>query len=764
MVCQLFVNKDMNNVIFQHDENDCGAACLAMILQHFGSFVSVGELRDATDTNSEGVSLYGIIKGSQKYGLEAEALQGSVEELIDELCSGNEKNFPFIAHVKNEKNEGHFVVVEKYLKNRFVILDPEKGKYSLSEKDFDTFWLGSIVRFCTTDKFIQQEKKGKAFSRYFKLLKGQYHKFIIAFILSVVIAVFGILSAYIFQTVIDKFGYTTGYYHEHEHEHDHEEGIEEEDEEEKEEKVDAITRFIDSNAENYSELFVLAILLYSTQFIIQYIRRWLIIYVSRKIDVKLSDDCYSHIIHLPMRSINGRKTGDYMSRFTDITLIKEMIANVSITIVLDILMAIGCGILLFRESHKMFFVSVCILLSYAIVVFIFREPLRTINRKSMAKNAALEAYVKECFDNVETIKTNGSELRMDDLMNDQISNLTNLEMKESLLSGAQETISGWIEMVGTIVIMWIGFGIVLAHGITFGELVSFFVLLSYFMSPIKNLIQLQPDIQTAVIAAERLNDIFDMAIEEYDEKNVIPRGWNSIKCDNVAFAYGNNDNILENVSLEIPHGCKMAIVGENGSGKTTLSKLIVELIKPSCGHISIDGTNIEDFSLPHYRSKISYVSQNAYLFSDTIKNNLLLGLDATDDEIESVSRKCKIDEIVMQQPYGYNTVLLENGDNLSLGQKQRIAIARALLKKPDIIILDEATSNIDSKTENVIDEWLFNDKSLTVIIVTHKLERAKKCDKIIVMKNGTIVEQGDYNTLMSQQGVFYKMANEKQYM
>ena len=326
---------------------------------------------------------------------------------------------------------------------------------------------------------------------------------------------------------------------------------------------------------------------------------------------------------------------------------------------------------------------------------------------------------------------------------------------------SQETVISVVELVGTVVILWIGFAMVLQSQISIGSLFTFYALLSYFITPVKNLIDLQPAIQKAYVAVDRLNDIVLLDKEKNEGEN---KGFDdeisSIEFRNVSHRYGNRELTLNNVSFSIRKGEKIAIIGVSGSGKTTLAKLLLRLYEVETGDIFINGNSIRKYSLDALRKKIGYVSQNVFLMSDSIKNNIkLTNSNATDDDVIFVSKKSCADDFIKNLPFGYETVLEENGMNLSGGQRQKIAIARMLLSKPEVIILDEATSNLDVYSENIIKNNLMESNE-TVIVITHKLKNVKLCDKIVLIENGFITEMGSHEELIKKNGRYAQMLEE----
>ena len=280
-------------------------------------------------------------------------------------------------------------------------------------------------------------------------------------------------------------------------------------------------------------------------------------------------------------------------------------------------------------------------------------------------------------------------------------------------------------------------------------------MLSYFFDPISRLIDLQPTWQNAVVASERLDDIYSVDTEYASKDNTTPNLNGDIEIHNVSFRYGNRDLVLNKVNMYIPKNKKIAIIGSSGCGKTTIAKLLMKFYSPESGTIKINGNDIVQYSPEVIRPHMAYISQNVFFFSDTVRNNLKMGNHATDEEIEEVCKLCCVDEFVREMPMGYDTLLEENGSNLSTGQKQRLAIARAMLRKPDILIMDEATGNLDVKTEDrirrMIDEVT---KNITCVIIAHRLNTIKNCDYIYVLDKGSVAQWGTHEQLMQEGGIY----------
>ena len=450
----------------------------------------------------------------------------------------------------------------------------------------------------------------------------------------------------------------------------------------------------------------------------------------------------------------------------DASKVRDAISGATLTIMIDTLMVFAGGIILFTQNSFLFGVAVIIGIIYGIIVFSFNKPIRSINRIQMEDNAQLTSYLVESLNGLETVKAFNGERTAGIKTEQKFVKFLKGVFKGGWIGNFQSSLTEFAGAAGGIVILWTGAWQVIEGNMSAGQLITFNALLAYFLEPIKNLIDLQPMMQTAIVASDRLGEILDLELEkeEDEDKKLKPESFEGkIEFKNVDFRYGTRELVLKNINLVVEKGDKIALVGESGSGKTTLVKLIMNFYPWENGEILLDDYNIKDIQIEFLRDRIAYVSQEIFLFSGTIMENLRFGNDHLPmEEIIETAKLTKAHDFINELPLRYNSMLEENGSNLSGGQKQRLAITRALLKKPDILILDEATSNLDSITEKAIEKTINElTRDITTIIIAHRLSTIMRCDRIYVMDKGEFVESGSHRELMEKQSVYYDLWREQ---
>lgn len=711
--------------IKQHDITDCGAACLSTISKQYGLQLSISRIREIAGTDKRGTNAYGMVKAAEELGFTAKGVKGTPEAFIESFTSKSPAPLPAIAHVVVDGKLLHYVVVHKVSEKEILIADPGKGLVKYTPEDFFKIWTGVLILMTPTVHFQKGNETKGFFSRFFSLILPQRRLLLNIFLSSLVITIFGILASFYFQFIMDDI-------------------------------------VPNSLKKTLITLSIGIILLYVFKTLLEAFRYHLMLYLSQKLDIPLILGYYDHVLGLPMSFFGTRRVGEIVARFNDASKIRDAISSATLSIMIDTLMALIGGVILFMQNHLLFGIAFVVVLLYAVIVFAFNKPIKKVNEEQMENNAQVTSYLVESLNGIETIKAFHAEEKAQAKTDRLFVKLLKSVFKGGMITNAQQSLTNAVSSIGTTVILWVGVVSILNGQMTLGNLITFNALLAYFVDPVKNLINLQPQMQTAIVAAERLSEILDLELEKTknEDRRLAPDSLHyPITIQNLDFRYGTRRLVLEGINMKIKAGSKIALVGESGSGKTTLSKLIMNFYPWEKGEIYIGDYNLKDIQLEALRSKIAYISQDIFLFSGTIRENLELGNeDATFADIISACKLSKSDEFINQLPLRYDTMLEENGANLSGGQKQRLAIARALLKKPDILIMDEATSNLDSITEKAIEKTINGlSQNITTIIIAHRLSTIMRCDEIFVMEKGKFIEQGTHQELMEKKGRYYEL-------
>lgn len=706
----------------QQDIQDCGPACIATIAKQYGLKMPVSKIREAAGTDLEGTSVYGVVQAAEKLGFSTKAARVETKDEIYENLPT-----PFIAHVIMDEVLLHFVVVHKVTKKYILVADPGRGMIKYKPDEFFKIWDDILIFLTPTAKFEKGDKTKGLFQRFWGLIKVQKGLLVNIFIASILITILGIAGSFYYKFLID----------------------------------DILPNNLGSNLHSLS---IAMLVLLGCKIITEFFRKILFIYMAQNIDVPLLLGYYNHVINLPMNFFGTRKVGEIISRFSDGDKIRNAISSVTLTLMIDILMAIGGGIILYLQNTKLFFTCFIPIVLYLALVFGFKNKLKKVNRVVMEDDAALTSYLVESLEGIETVKAFNGEGLVKIKTENKFLKFMRSCFKHGMTYNVQETLMSVVSGGFGICLLWFGGCLVLKGEISIGELMSFNALLAYFIEPVARLINLQPQLQEAIVASDRLGEILDLELEKVSEDDLRPESlFGDITLENVNFAYGLRDNVLNNININIKAGEKIALVGESGSGKTTIAKLLMNFYEVKEGRILLNNLDINNISKEVLRNKVSYISQDSFFFSGTIKENLEFACDGvTHEMMVEACKKAHIHEYIESLPMGYKTPLEEKGSNLSGGQRQRLSIARALIKKPEILIMDEATSNLDSITERAIQNTLEEcTKNVTTIIIAHRLSTIKKCSKIYVMDKGSIIEEGSHKELLSNKGYYYKLWSEQ---
>lgn len=496
------------------------------------------------------------------------------------------------------------------------------------------------------------------------------------------------------------------------------------------------------------------------------VRNYIFIHTTSKIDARLGARIFKHLISLPLVYFENRKVGNIIARVRELDQIREFIANKSVTVLLDLLFSIVFVGMMMLYSVKLALIAIGFVSIIATLYFFITPKLRTRLEEKFQMGAQSNAYLVESVTGMQTVKSLAIEGSMQRLWEDYLGKYVNSGFKLANLSNNLSGISGALQKLMTLSILYFGVGLVIDNKLSVGQLIAFQMFAGQFSAPIMRLVGLWNEFQQALLSVDRLGDILNSPPEQVNDKAItLSRLEGNVLFDKVSFKYvPNSPLVLKGLKLHVNPGKSVGVVGRSGSGKSTLTKLLQRLYLPNEGAIYVDGVDIRHVNPVWLRHNIGVVLQDNYLFSGTIKENIAYALPGVSMErIIEVSKIAGAHEFISEFPQGYDTIVGERGSSLSGGQRQRVAIARALLSNPKILIFDEATSALDYESEKIIQDNLKMIKSgRTMFIVAHRLSTVRDCDEIIVMDKGDIVEHGTHEELIGLNGYYSFLVSQQE--
>lgn len=673
----------------QVDLKDCASCCLLMIIKYYNGFVSLEKLRDITKTTKLGVNAYNLCEGAKEVGFEAECLKVSIENL-----DKKEIFLPIIAHVKIN-NYGHYVVIYKVNKKKkyLIIGDPASKVKKVTFEEFFKIWNGIIINLHPCRK-MPMENDNSIFYFIVELLKPFKTISIFVFLLSVLVIIFSCASSLYFKIILDNINTSYNY-----------------------------LLFI----------FIIFLIIEIIKLLNTYLRNRLVIFLNQKLDMNISSNVFDKIIDLPYQYYRNRTTGEIVSRFNDLNLIKDTIIKIIVSVSTDLPLLIVSLIIMFFTSIKLSIILVSFVVCYVIMVIIF-YPLT--NKKIHDLQFQKEDYtstIVEAVGGFETIKNLNIESSIKNKFGLKYYNFLEKYFKFQSMINFKQLLSDLILGVSITIIIYYSSVQIYDNNFTIGTLMMFYTLANYFIDSIKNILNLDVNFKEAINSLKRVVGLF---IDYKDSGIVNNFNFKKIEISNLTYSYDNCETILDNINLEINRGEKILITGSSGSGKSTLFKILMKYYPIDNNKVFVDDIDYNYFSKKAISSSITYISQNEILFSDTLLNNLSV---YKKDKLEEVISLCEIDKILNKRKINLNYVVEENGFNFSGGEKQRFILGRSLQKDFKILLIDEGLNQMDVNLERRILKRLFSkyhDK--TIIIVSHRLDNLDLYDRNIEIKDGKI--------------------------
>ncbi|WP_164689630.1 peptidase domain-containing ABC transporter [Herpetosiphon llansteffanensis] len=693
---------------------DCGPSVFASVAHFYKHRITLEQARTLVGADRNGTSLAGLRDGGRAIGLESRPAQAIYSAL-------QHVQLPAIAHLKG--GEGHYVVIYKWSPTSVVVLDPSRGLRTLSKTEFEAMWSGYLVEFKPTAALKPREIEVKPLKTLFQL--ARQHKLILGIVL-------------FFALLATSLGWITSFF---------------------------MQILIDSILPNRDQALLFAlgvglILVSVFQSALQFGRLWLSARVGQRVHQSYSAQYIDRLLRLPMKVFDVRCIPGLVLRVTQADGIQLALSEGLITILADTAMFVtALGIIAFYNPVAALIAAAALPLVW-FVLFSLNDRVYNVQLSSIIHMEEFTSHMVDVFDCIRTIKVFGAEEQYKTLLNEKLANFTKSRMDSRINIALPSAWSVLATSLITASILWYGSSQVFAGSMTPGELVVLFGMVAFYLQPIQRLPATILNLRTALLGIERMDEIMTLPDEESRANDVValPEVKGEIKFNDVHFAYLRNKMVLKKLNFEIKPGETVAIVGETGSGKTSLANLIAGFYLPSHGDVLIDGISTRQIKPDELRNAISAVFQNTRLMQQSIRDNITLMRDTDMELIRNAAKIAQADEFISGQMYGYESQVARGGDNFSSGQGQRITLARALLKNAPILILDEATSNLDSATEQGFLQALEENRAgRTTVVIAHRLSTILRADRILVMDAGEIIESGSHEQLLAQAGHYYNL-------
>jgi ATP-binding cassette subfamily B protein len=717
----------------QTESKDCGPTCLKIIAKHYGRLLNTQKLRELSETTREGSNLLTLSDAAEQIGFRSLGVKLSLEKL-------EEAPLPCILHW----NHNHYVVLYKIKKGTYYVSDPAIGLIEYTETEFLKFWIGNnadktteegiALLLETTPNFYESESDLEEKKVYGFGILSQYVFKYKAFIIQLAIGLFAVsllqlITPFLTQSVVD-----VGIHNQNMH-------------------------FI------YLVL-IAQLFLFFGRTGLELIRSWILLHLSTRINISLISDFFIKLMSLPISYFDVKMTGDIMQRINDHHRIERILTTSSLSVLFSFINMIIMGGVLAYYNLSIFAIFFVGSFLYFLWVILFLKRREVLDYKRFSEVSQEQSKVIELINGMQEIKLHNAEKQKRWGWEYIQARLFKVSLKGLVLEQTQSIGSNFINELKNIFIIFVSALSVINGKLTIGEMMAITSIVGTLNGPIVQLIGFIRELQDAKISLARLSEIHEMDDEVQTEKDKLTE----IPCDediiikDLSFRYlGSDTNVLKELNMVIPAKKITAIVGTSGSGKTTLMKLLLKFYEPSEGDVSLGKSSLSNLSQKAWRNHVGSVMQEGFIFSDSIANNIAIGVDVIDKErLDYAANVANIKDFIDDYPLRYNTKIGSEGVGISTGQKQRLLIARSVYKNPEMLFFDEATSALDSNNEKEIMEKLnvfFKDK--TVLVIAHRLSTVINADQIVVLEKGKIIETGNHTELIEKKGSYYELVKNQ---
>ncbi|KHG40283.1 MAG: peptidase domain-containing ABC transporter [Aphanizomenon flos-aquae KM1D3_PB] len=704
-------------LVQQHSEEDCGAACLASIAKHYGQTFTISRIREAVGTGQFGTTLLGLKRGAEILGFKANPVKTS-PEILDKI---NEAPLPAIIHWKGN----HWVVLYGKKGKKFLIADPAVGLRYLSKQDVEAAWTDWLLLLVEPDPirfFAQKQDQVGGFWRFFQRVWIYRGILFQALPLNLVLGLLSLASPFLLQILTD----------------------------------DVLVR---GDTKLLTTVVISVVVMNIISHSLSFVQSNLIAHFAQRMQLGLVLEFGRQILRLPLTYYETRRSGEVVSRLRDIDQINQLIAQVVVGLPSQFFIAVISLFLMLFYSWKLTSAALVISVVMTISTFIFQPTLQQKTNELLVTESETQGVLVETFKGALTLKTTTSGRQFWDELQNRFNRLARLTFQTMQIGIINNTFSGFVSSIGSVILLWFGGYLVInpSENLSIGQLLAFNSMNGNFIGLISTVINFVDEFTRAKTAVRRLTEVIDATPEDDDngKKPFATISENAdIICTNINFHYPGRIDLLEDFSLTIPGGKNIALIGKSGCGKSTLSKLISGLYKLESGNIQIGIYNLQDLSLESLRQQVVLVPQDAHFWNRSIVENFRLGAPYV--SFEQIVKACQIagaDEFISKLPETYQTILGEFGANISGGQRQRLAIARAIVTDPAILILDESTGGLDPVSEaQVLDQLFEHRQGKTTILITHRPKVINRADWIVLIDQGKLKLQGSLQDLRTKSG------------